>query len=268
MRPLVNRYFKLWSAFFRNSLSRDMEFKSNFLFELIIDAAYYSSLFFFFKIIFQFVDAVGKFNHDAMIIFLILLYIIDSLYIFILGGNVFNVNDKVKKGDLDFILIKPVNPQFFLSFRYVNAHALISIFVLSILLIVLTYSYHNDVLLLINYLLCLLSIALGIIIFYSIEFLIACLSFWFRNFSYAGWLSGELTKYARRPDPIYKKWFRNILFTFLPMAMIASVPARLLLFGLDETKLLLLQFCVAFTFLWLTTFVWKRGLQVYESASS
>ena len=80
-------------------------------------------------------------------------YIIDSLYIFILGGNVFNVNDKVKKGDLDFILIKPVNPQFFLSFRYVNAHALISIFVLSILLIVLTYSYHNDVLLLINYLL-------------------------------------------------------------------------------------------------------------------
>ena len=146
MRLMVSKYFRLWSAFFRNTLSRDMEFRSNFIFELFIDGAYYGSLYFFFKIIFQFVDTIGKFSHDAMIIFLILLYIIDSLYIFLLGGNVFNINDKVKTGDLDFILIKPVNPQFFLSFRYVNTHALISILVLSILLISLTYNYHNALL--------------------------------------------------------------------------------------------------------------------------
>ena len=118
-----------------------------------------------------------------------------------------------------------------------------------------------------NYIFCFLSVILGIIIFYSIEFIIACLVFWFRNFSYAGWLSGELIKYSRRPDAIYKNWFKNILFTILPMAMIVSVPARILLFGVN-IKLLLLQLLVSSVFLFITVIVWKRGLKRYESASS
>ena len=61
MKHTVNRYFKLWLAFFRNTLSRDMEFKMNFIFEIFIDIIYYGSLFFFFKVIFQFVDALGDF---------------------------------------------------------------------------------------------------------------------------------------------------------------------------------------------------------------
>ena len=104
MRHMVLRYFNLWKAFFRNSLSRDMEFKMNFIFEIFIDAIYYGSLFFFFKIIFQFTDTLGDFNHDAVIIFLVTMYIADSLYVFFLGGNVFGINNQVKSGDLDFIL--------------------------------------------------------------------------------------------------------------------------------------------------------------------
>ena len=44
-------------------------------------------------------------------------------------------------------------------------------------------------------------------IFYSFEFIISSMVFWFRNFSYAGWLAGELIKYSRRPDSIYKNLF-------------------------------------------------------------
>ena len=267
MRLMVNRYLKLWVAFFKNTLTRDMEFKLNFILELFIDFIYYGSLFFFFQVIFQFQNTFGEFNQDAVIIFLILLYLVDSLYVFLIGGNTFEINNKVKTGDLDFILIRPINPQFFLSFRYVNSYAIISIILLSVLLFKLTYDYHNHQLLLYNYIFCFLSVILGIIIFYSIEFIIACLVFWFRNFSYAGWLSGELIKYSRRPDAIYKNWFKNILFTILPMAMIVSVPARILLFGVN-IKLLLLQLFVSSVFLFITVIVWKRGLKQYESASS
>ena len=105
------------------------------------------------------------------------------------------------------------------------------------------------------------------LIFYSFEFIIACLAFWFRNFSYAGWLAGELTKYSRRPDSIYKNFFRKTLFTIFPMAMISSVPSRFLIFGAD-IKLLCLQIFVAILFLGLTKFVWEKGLLKYESASS
>ena len=267
MKHLVNRYLKLWLAFFRNTLSRDMEFKMNFIFEIFIDMVYYGSLFFFFQIIFQFTDSLGDFNKQAVVIFLLTVYISDLLYVFFLGGNVFGVNEKVKSGDLDFILLKPINSQFFISFRYVTTNAIISFIILFSLLIKLTYTYHGDQIILLNYIFYIISIFFGTFIFYSFEFMISCLSFWFRNFSYAGWLAGELTKYSKRPDSIYKKWFRKSLFTIFPMALISSVPSRMLLFG-PNIKLILLQFFIAIFFLFLTTIIWNRGLKIYESASS
>ena len=76
MKHMVNnRYIKIWMAFFRNTLSRDMEYKTNFIFEIFIDAIYYGSLFFFFEVIFQFTDQLGDFNRDAVVIFLITMYI-------------------------------------------------------------------------------------------------------------------------------------------------------------------------------------------------
>ena len=263
---MVNRYFSIWKAFFRNTLSRDMEFKLNFIFEIFIDAVYYFSLFFFFNIIFQFTNSLGEFNQDAVIIFLITLYLGDSLYVFLLGGNVFVINNAVKQGDLDFILLKPINSQFFISFRYVNTYAIISFVILFLLIVKLTYSYHG-LFIIINHLFFIVSLILGMFIFYSFEFIIASLVFWFRNFSYAGWLAGELTKYSRRPDSIYRNFFRKTLFTIFPMAMIFSVPSRFLIFGAD-IKLLFWQFFITSIFLWITTIVWKRGLLRYESASS
>jgi len=267
MKHLVSRYIKIWLAFFRNTLSRDMEFKMNFIFEIFIDAVYYGALYFFFHVIFQFTDSFGEFSKDAVIIFLVTLYISDLLYVFFLGGNVFEVNNKVKSGDLDFILLKPINSQFFISCRYVMTNSLISLSILICLLIRLAYVYHGNQIIIENYIFYSISIIFGVFIFYSFEFLISCLAFWFRNFSYAGWLASELTKYSRRPDTIYKSWFRKFLFSFFPMAFICSVPSRILLFGVDY-NLLLQQLVIALLFLWITTVVWKRGLLRYESASS
>ena len=277
MRHMVSRYFNIWLAFFRNTLSRDMEFKMNFIFEIFIDAIYYGSLFFFFKIIFQFTDSLGSFDESAAVIFLITMYIADSLYVFLLGGNVFNINENVKSGDLDFILLKPINSQFFISCRYVNTHAIIQMIILFLLLIKLTYTYHGNSFLVMNYLFYIPSLVLGMFIFYSFEFMISSLVFWLRNFSYAGWLAGELIKYSRRPDSIYKRWFQKTLFSIFPMAMICSVPSRILLWGIEDTntgidlsglQLFGLQAFIAIICLWGTTLIWKAGLKRYESASS
>ena len=116
---VLKRYFNLWKAFFKNSLTRDMEFKMNFIADLFIDGIFYGSMYFFFMIIFSYVDSLGDFTKDAVIIFLIIMYLTDSFYIFFLGGNTFNLNNMVIKGDLDLVLINPVTPQFFMSFRYV-----------------------------------------------------------------------------------------------------------------------------------------------------
>ena len=194
------------------------------------------------------------------------MYLTDSFYIFFLGGNTFNLNNMVIKGDLDLVLIKPVNPQFFMSFRYVLSYSVVSFIILIILLLKLTINFHGSFIF-IYYIIFSISFLFGIIIFYCIEFMISCLVFWYKNFSVGGWLSSEMTKYSRRPDSIYSGWFRKVVFTFFPMAMVSSVPARVLIFGPDF-KLLILQFIIVCIFLLGTKIIWERGLKLYESASS
>ena len=266
MRHMVLRYIKLWLAFFRNSLTRDMEFKMNFIGNLFIDSIFYGSLFFFFSVIFSYVDALGDFSRDAVIIFLIITYLTDTVFLFFFGANTFQVNRMVVRGDLDMLLLKPINSLFFISFRYVSTYALISMCILLGVLLRVTYLYSPSIGLL-NYTIFFISLLLGILILYCVEFIIACLVFWYKNFSVGGWLASELTKYSRRPDSIYTGVFRKALFSFFPMALVSSLPARILLFG-PNFNLLLLQVCVVSVALSLAVFVWHRGLIRYDSASS
>mgnify|MGYP001431716561 FL=1 len=263
---MVRKYFNLWSAFLRNSLTRDMEFKMNFIADLFIDAIFYGSMYFLWAVIFSYVDVLGDFDQQAVIIFLIVMYLTDTVFVFFFGANTFTLNTMVVKGDLDLVLIKPVNPQFFMSFRYVCNYSLVSLVILMGLLLKLLYEYHGFISIL-NFSIFLFSFILGVLLFYAVEFIISCLVFWYRNFSVGGWLSSEITKYSRRPDSIYKGKFRRIVFTIFPMAMITSVPARVLLFG-PKLDLILSQFIITIVFLLLSNFIWNRGLRLYESASS
>ena len=159
MRLMVLRFINLWLAFFRNSLSRDMEYKMNFIMNLFIDAIFYGSYFFLFSVIFSYVDSLGDFSKDAVIIFLIITYLTDSVFVFFFGSNTFQVNRMVVKGDLDLLLLRPINSLFFISFRYVAVYSIISIILLSGLLLRMTSVYPEPIGL-INYLAFFISFSL------------------------------------------------------------------------------------------------------------
>lgn len=262
----MHKYFRLWKSFFANSLTRDMEFKANLLGGIAVDVVYYCVQYFFFSIIYSYVDTLGSFTREDVLIFLIITFLADTIYMLLFSGNLFPLNRLVVQGDLDFVLLKPINSQFFVSFRFVRSYVLISIFFLSLILI-RQCSIHSHDIGLNNYLFFLISFSLGVIIWYSIDFMIACLTFWFKNFTVGGWLSHELLKFSARPDTIYTGLVRKLLFSFLPMALIASVPARMLIYGLN-LDFLVLQIIIATIMIFTTIVVWKRGLLRYESASS
>ena len=267
MRHLVLKYLKLWTAFFRNSLTREMEFKANFIAHIMVDIIYYSSLYMFYYVIFQFTDTIGSFTKETVIIFMIVTYMIDAVYEFFFSGNIYSFNQMIVKGNLDFILTKPINSQFLLSLRYVGFNGIISFLMLLFLLLYLIQNYPYSNITVINYVLFFISFIIGNIIWYSIDFIIHCLSFWFKNFSVAGWLGSNIKQFSMRPDTIYGGVLRKIMFSFLPMAMIASVPVRFLIYGFDFF-LLVNQIVVGFLFFLLARYVWVKSLKKYESASS
>ena len=269
MRHLVHKYLILWRTFFTNSLTREMEFKANFISHILVDFVYYLSLYLFYYVIFQYTDHIGDFNKEMVIIFMIVTYMIDAIFEFFFSSNIGSFNTMVVKGNLDFVLTKPVNSQFLISLRYVGFNGLISFSILLILLVSLTNNYPYATIGTINYILFSLSFLMGAIIWYSIDFMIHCLSFWFKNFSVAGWLSSNMLQFTKRPDTIYSGFLKRILFSFIPMAMIASVPVRFLIYGINAgLELFLVQFLICISFFIFSRYVWVRSLIKYESASS
>ena len=260
------RHLSLWWSFFSNTLTRDMEFKANFIGSLIVDAVYYGVHYFFFSIIFSYVDVLGDFSAADVKIFLVITFLADTVYMMFFSGNLFNLNRLIVSGDLDYTLIKPVNGQFMVSFRYVKSYALISILILGLLLASLITENPNEISFY-NIILFLFSFLVGQSIWYSIDFMIGCLAFWFKNFTVGGWLSHEFLKFAERPDSIYAGLLRRAMFTILPMALLSSMPARMLIYG-PGWDLLSLQILMAVIFMTLSRILWKIGIKKYESASS
>jgi ABC-2 type transport system permease protein len=212
------------------------------------------------------VDTLGSFTREDVMVFLIVTFISDTVYMFLFSGNLFPLNRLVVQGDLDFVLLKPINSQFLVSFRYVKSYAIFSLIIL--LLMLLRQSHlHSAEIGIMNYLFFSMSFFCGLIIWYSLDFLIACLTFWFKNFTVGGWLSHEILKFSSRPDSIYTGFTRKLLFSLIPIALVSSVPTRMLLYGLN-LKLLMYQIIISLGFVVLTFWVWKRGLLRYESASS
>ena len=262
----MRRYLSLWWSFFQNSLTRDMEYKANFLGGLLIDVIFYGIQFFFFSVIYSYVEALGVFSREDVIIFLIVTFLVDTFYMFFFAGNVFNLNRWMVRGDLDFFLLKPVHSQFMASFRYVKSYAIVSIGILSAWLISQILSYSSPIGA-VNIFAFIISLIMGTVILYGVDFIISTSCFWFKNFSVAGWLSHEVIKFSTRPDTIYTGILRKILFSAVPMVLIASIPTRTLLYGPDYGYLSW-QIIITLVFFLSTRMIWKRGLLRYESASS
>ena len=261
------RYIKLWYTFFSNSLTRDMEFKANFIANLAIDLIYYSSLYLFYHVIFQFTDHIGDFNKDMVIIFMIVTYMIDAVFEFFFSANIYSFNQMIVKGNLDFILTKPINSQFLLSLRFVGFNGLISFVVLLGVFFSLTMNYPHHNISGLNYILFFISFIMGSVIWYSIDFMIHSLSFWFKNFSVAGWFSNNVKQFSMKPDSIYFGALKNVLLSIVPMAMIASIPVRFLIYGF-KLDLFILQVTICIAFFIGARYFWLKSLVKYESASS
>ena len=262
----LKKYLSIWISLFNNSLTRDMEFKANFIGGIIVDFIFYGTHFFFFSIIFSYVDSLLEFTKHDVMIFLIITFLSDTCYMFFFSGNLMKMNQLIVKGDLDFFLLKPISSQFLVSFRYVKSYTIISLFILGILLLNLCLQSTRDITF-INFIFFSFSFTLGLALWACFDFCISCLSFWFKNFSTGGWFSHEVMKFSMRPDTIYTGWLRKSLFTILPMAFITSVPSRILLYGPSQDYLIG-QVCVTIMFLCLARLMWKKGVAKYESASS
>jgi ABC-2 type transport system permease protein len=277
-------YLHVFLTFARNSLVRDMTFRMNFLIDLVSSIGWVCINLAFYSLLFHYTPALGAhtgWHEYEFFVFLGTALLINSVVQALVMTNADDLSELVRTGGLDFVLLKPMDAQFLVSFvRFdwssmgnVALGAGVAIYGLARL------HYLPGAMELALYL---LYVGCGIAIYYSLMIALAATSVWLgRNQSLLDfWF--YLTNFSRYPMEIYRgPWGTplRVAFTFcVPVLIAVNVPARILVRlprpGTVEAGATLYRFLPAFALLatagclLVSRWIFQRALQSYRSASS
>jgi ABC-2 type transport system permease protein len=278
-------YLRVFATFARNSLVRDMMFRTNFLLEAVSSLSWSIMNVGFYWIVFEHASSIGAntgWGKYEFFVFMGTTWIINSLVQAFFMPNSEEFSEMIRTGGLDFAMLKPIDTQFLISFRKVSWSSLSNL-LLGIVLVVLslnqiatsgehTWSIHP-----VAWLLYPLYVACGAAILYSLMICLAATSVWLgRNQTlYDFWF--YITNFSRYPMEIYARGWGIplwLIFTFvIPVLVVVNVPARLLAQPLNprewwEWPLAAFTLMATFGCLWASRWVFQKALLAYRSASS
>ena len=234
--------------------------------KIITDFVWYAAQLSVFEVLFRNVGPIAGWTLDSTRLFMAVLFVVDSIWMFLLSENLDKLSDRVRKGELDLLLSKPVNSQFMMSFQRVSTPYLINItFTVGFLL----WAFFNlsqpveatKLVYLLVLIPCSLMITYGIRFFFSSTALIFARA---ENINYIWY---QIYRMAMRPDGMYPPWLRYMILSVLPMAFVASVPTRVIL-GQGESYLVLVALFLGVLSVYISTRFWRFALRFYVSASS
>ena len=263
---ILNRYSRLYAAFVRNCIMRAMEYRAQFLTNIVVYNIWTASSLLVITVVFQQVGAVRDWNRWEMYVLYGTYVIIENLCYGMLGPNMWRFNTYVREGTLDLVLTKPVNSQFFASTRYIDMNAMANIPVGTALLIfgLVRCGTTPSPLALLSWL---LALGCGFLVAYSIWFMIVTLTIWIVKLQAAGAAFEPVFQIARFPITIYPRRFQALLTFALPVACLTTIPAGLLL-GKRGGEWLAFTMLAAAIALTISNRFWNFALRHYGSASS
>ncbi len=262
----MKRYLYLYWAFFRASLASDLEYRFNFALRIFTDISWYLAQILMFEILFRHSQRLGDWHLEQVRVFLGVLFTIDAVIMILFSENLEKFTEKVRKGDIDLLLAKPVSSQFILSCQKVGT-AYVGNLTLAVSWLAWALLRLPQALGVINVLLFVLVIPCAVLIYYSVRFLFAALNIFLGRAENLNYLFYQFYRFATRPDVIFPRWIRYMILTVLPYAFVASVPTKILL-GMNSLFWVGCIFLAAMVFVVLSIKFWKFSLAYYSSASS
>ena len=275
----TQRYLYLFWSLFRLSAMADLEYRINFITRIITDIFWYIAQIVVFEVIFTQTNHLAGWSLPEMRVFLGLLFIVDALWMMLFSENLENFSQKIRTGELDLILAKPVNSQFLVSIQRMNSAYLAN---LAMGIGWLIWSVHHlpqdpvisDVFApaLSSYsawrwVWLIITIPCSILIVYSVRFLFASVAVIFVQADYLTYLWFQFYKLGTRPDSLFPRWLRYLILSAIPVAFIASVPAGIVL-GRLPTQWALIGIALTIFILSVSHWFWNFALSRYSSASS
>ena len=272
-QALITRYFSIYAALWKNSVARELMFKSNFLLWIVVELLWFGLQLSFIGVLYLHTDKIGSWTKWQVVMLIGASSFIQQLYQAFFLINCTNLSELVRTGKLDFLLLLPINTRFVVSLRQVDLGAFVNAtFALATMAYALHMAYATHeitsfprvIQLFGFFVLCIV----GIVIHYSLMFLLATISFWTVRAQGIVWGYYNLFNIARMPDEAFRGLFKAIFTFAIPMLLVSNVPARVLVKPATSFKWSLLLLAMSVLCFAVSEWGWRASLRRYTSASS
>ena len=262
----VARYGAIYAALLKNSVTRETMFKGNFLLWILVEVLWFGLQLTFISVLYLHTEKIGTWTKWEVVMLVGASHFIQQIFQAFFLINCSNLSELVRTGKFDFLLLLPVNTRFVVSLRQVDLGAFVNA---GSSLAVMAYAGHQlhlvpTVWQVLGFLA--LCVA-GILIHYSLMFLLATISFWTVRAQGIVWGYYNLFNIARMPDEAFGGVFRAVFTFALPMLLVSNVPVRLLVDKFSPASALLLVAMSGVCFA-VSELGWRASLRHYTSASS
>jgi viologen exporter family transport system permease protein len=266
----LSRYLHLLLSLSRYALARELAFRGNFLIKVSVEAIWLFILLAFYRTVFARTTMIAGWSEPQYMFFVGCFFALSGLIETLFLENCSEFAELVRTGDLDFLLLKPIDEQFLISCRKIDWSTGANILMGSAVMFASLNQMHWQFDLL-RLMLFLVLFACGTAIAYSFMLALTSLSVWMvRNQSLLEmwWLFSSLARYPK--EIFVGTWAEplGLLFTFvLPILLVVNVPAASLVRGLDPGLIGFTLLATAVT-VWASRRFFQHALRSYRSASS
>ena len=262
----IKKYTKIYSLFLYTSLASEMEYKTNIFIDLITAILSLIGSIFLLSIFFQNNESIGGWEFEQALIIQGIYTILNGITNTWFNPNLTEIVKHIREGTLDFVLLKPIDSQFFISLKKINPSGFLEIILgICLLLYCIKINQININFSFLN--LCLITIICSICILYSLWFFISTTTIWFVKTWNATEVLRSFLYIGRFPLNSFSLSLRIIFSVFIPIAFITTIPSEVFL-GLSQLWKILLEVIVATVFIITSRKFWFFALRFYTSASS
>ena len=256
------RYWRVYRAFLRSALIRELEFKANFFAKIIQNVVWLGFFLMLVSVFFGHSTEMAGWGRGETLVLGATVYIMGAICTaFFPGLN--EIAEMVRTGTLDFVITRPIDSQFWVSMRKFNFDQIGTV-VAGFAMLAVGVGHLPSLAQVGAYV---LGMFTAIALFYALNLVLMTTSIWFIRLDNLFVLSESVTNVARFPLTIYPSGLQRFLTYVVPLGFLGTIPTGQLMRRVD---LPLLTWGLGWTLVALvgSRWFWRYALSRYASASS
>lgn len=259
------RYLKLYGSFIRICLVREMEARGNFVAGFLVIFCFPFLPLLLVGALYSRTSSIGGWTLYQYLVLIGTFHLIAGPVLAMFFRNIFEMPEYIRKGQLDFYLLKPINSQFMITTRYINFTELSNLLPGTLMIIFGLSNLHLTIEWW-QWLLYPVFIACGVIICYSLWFMMVIPCIWVVKLDLAEFFFNLFDTGRYHPN-MFGGVVKLIMVYIVPFGIVAATPADLLL-GQLGWEAAIWAIVAAGGLLFASARFWGYALTRYHGASS